>query len=145
MSVTKGKMVSIEYTLRLTDQTVVDTNVGNDPLTYLHGSDQIIPGLQRALEGMNVGQKANVTVKPEEAYGLVNKEAFQEIPKEQIPEDALEIDTVLQGQDQEGKNFRVRVSEIKDDSVVLDFNHPLAGKTLFFDITVKNVQESKNP
>jgi FKBP-type peptidyl-prolyl cis-trans isomerase SlyD len=145
MSVSKGKMVSIEYTLRLIDQTAVDTNVENDPLTYLHGSDQIIPGLQKALEGMKAGQKANITVKPEEAYGLLDKKAFQEVPKEQIPEDALQVDAILQGKDDDGKQFRVRVSEIRENSVLLDFNHPLAGKTLFFDITVLNVQEYKHP
>ena len=82
MTVSAGTKVSIEYTLRLEDKAVIDTNVGSDPLTYVHGSQQIIPGLEKALEGMKMGDSKQVTIKPEEGYGRVNEEAFVEVKKE---------------------------------------------------------------
>ena len=85
MTVTADKDVSIEYTLKLKDQEVLDTNVGADPLTYTHGHKQLVPGLEKELEGMSVGEKKQVTVSPEEGYGEVNPKAFLEIEKEKMP------------------------------------------------------------
>lgn len=143
--VSPDKAVSIEYTLKLDDQTVVDSNVGADPFTYIHGSHQIVPGLEKALEGMKIGDRREVTVKPEEGYGPVDKNALIEVRKEQISPDAMTIGTQLQGRDQSGKAFTARIAEIKEDTVVLDFNHPLAGKILYFDVKVLNIQEVKKP
>lgn len=140
MSVTDGKTVSIEYTLKLDDQSVVESNVGAEPLTYTQGSHHIIPGLEKALAGMKVGENKQVTIDPENAYGPLNQEAFKEVGKDQIPPDALKVGTPLQGQDPSGNAFTVTVNEIKDETVVLDFNHPLAGKTLVFDVKVLNIQ-----
>jgi len=134
--------VSIEYTLRLEDNTVVDTNVGSGPLTYVHGSQEIVPGLEKALEGMKIGDSKRVTIKPEEGYGVVNPEAFVEVKKEQIPEDALRVDAELQGRDASGRVFQVRVAEIRGQAVVLDFNHPLAGRTLRFEVKVLDIQKA---
>jgi FKBP-type peptidyl-prolyl cis-trans isomerase SlyD len=145
MSISAGKEVSIEYTLKLEDQTMVDTNVGDQPLTYTHGSHQIIPGLEKALEGMKIGESKKVTVKPEEGYGPVDPNAFMEADKKLIPSDALKVDSLLQGQDNNGRAFTARVSEIKEQTVVLDLNHPLAGKTLYFDVKVLNIGEAKHP
>lgn len=141
-SVVDGKQVSIEYTLKLEDKTVVDSNVGSEPMKYIQGSQQIIPALEKALEGMKIGESRQVTLAPEEGYGEVNKEAFMEVEKEQVPTDALKVGTELQGQDNTGHTFTARVAEIKDETVVLDFNHPLAGKTLHFDVKVLDIQES---
>jgi FKBP-type peptidyl-prolyl cis-trans isomerase SlyD len=140
MSVSDGKTVSIEYTLKLEDQSVVESNVGAEPLTYTQGTHHIIPGLENALAGMKVGENKEVTIAPDEAYGHVNDAAFKEVGKDQIPPDAMKVGTMLQGQDPNGSTFTVRISEIKDESVVLDFNHPLAGKTLVFDVKVLNIQ-----
>lgn len=146
MTVSSGTKVSIEYTLRLKEdkdtEAVIDTNVGSEPLTYVQGSHQIIPGLEKALEGMKIGETRRVTVKPEEGYGVVDQEAFVEVKKEQIPQDALKVDTQLEGRDESGQTVYARVVEIKDQTVVLDLNHPLAGKTLYFDIKILEIQKA---
>lgn len=145
MSVSEGRQVSIEYTLKLEDLSVVDSNVGAAPLTYVHGSHQIIPGLEKSLTGMKVGDKKEVTVIPEEGYGPVDSKALQEISKEQVPLDFIKIGSNLQGRDNDGNVFTARVTEIKDKTVVLDFNHPLAGKTLHFEVRVLNILEVPQP
>jgi FKBP-type peptidyl-prolyl cis-trans isomerase SlyD len=137
-TVSKGKVISLEYTLKLDDNQVVDTNVGKDPLTYTQGANQIIPGVESAVEGMTVGQAKQVVVAPTAGYGNRNPKAFQEIPKEKVPQ-GIQVGTQLHGKDAAGHDVRPTVTEIKDDTVLLDFNHPLAGKTLFFDLRVVNI------
>lgn len=139
-TVASGKEVSLEYTLKLADDEVVDTNVGQDPLTYTQGSGQLITGLESELEGMAVGESKHVTVSPKDGYGSVNPQAFQEVPKENIPAEAMKVGTELIGRDAQGRVVRPRVSEIKEKTVVLDFNHPLAGKTLYFDVKILDVK-----
>jgi FKBP-type peptidyl-prolyl cis-trans isomerase SlyD len=144
-AVSAGKQVSIEYTLKLEDESVVDSNVGAEPLTFVQGSHNIIPGLENALSGMKIGDSKQVTVKPEDAYGPVNKNAVSEIEKDQIPQDSLKVGTVLQGQNPDGQVIIARVVEIRKDTVLLDYNHPLAGKTLHFDIKILAVQDAPEP
>jgi FKBP-type peptidyl-prolyl cis-trans isomerase SlyD len=141
--VAEGKLVSLEYTLTLDDKSVVETNVGAKPLTYTHGSHQLIPGLEKALEGMTVGDTKQVTVAPAEGYGEMDPKALQEVQKQLIPPDALKVGTRLQGKTPNGQTVYPLISEIKDDTVVLDFNHPLAGKTLHFDVKVLDVQQAQ--
>ena len=145
MTVATGQEVSLEYTLRLEDKKVIDTNVGKDPLTYTHGTQQIVPGLEKALEGMAIGETKQVTVAPEEAYGITNPKAFQEVSKDKIPPDAQKVGMELQGKDAKGRIVRPRVVEIKEDTVVLDFNHPLAGNTLYFDVKVLDIKAGNAP
>jgi FKBP-type peptidyl-prolyl cis-trans isomerase SlyD len=140
MTVSAGKIVSIEYTLKLKDNSVVDTNVGSKPLTYIHGSHQIIPGLEKGLEGMKVGESKHITVSPAEGYGEINEKAIIEVRKEQIPKDALKVGARLEGRNPSGQIIFVTVKEIKEDTVLLDHNHPLAGKTLYFDVKVLDIQ-----
>jgi len=140
MDVSTGKQVSIEYTLTLEDETVVDSNVGAEPLTFIQGSHNIIPGLESALDGMKVGESKQVTVAPEDAYGFVNEDSVSEIEKTYIPEDSLKVGAVLQGQSPDGRVIIARVVEITEETVMLDYNHPLAGKTLNFDVEIMNVQ-----
>jgi FKBP-type peptidyl-prolyl cis-trans isomerase 2 len=142
ITVVNGKRVSIEYTLTLPDKTQVDTNVGGEPLTYTQGEQEILPGLQKALLGLKVGETKNVTLSPEDGYGSVDPNAFQEVNKDLIPEEAQKVGTPLMTKDSSGRTHRLRVHEIKDSTVVLDFNHPLAGKTLIFDVKVLKVEES---
>lgn len=139
MTISAGKVVSIEYTLKLENQEVIDSTQGKDPLTYTHGTEQLVPGLERAMEGMAVGDSKQVTVTPEDGYGSVNPSAFQEVKKDLIPPDA-KVGAQLQGKGPDGQPVYPRVSEIKDDSVVLDFNHPLAGKTLNFDVKIVDIK-----
>ena len=141
MQISDGKQVSFEYTLKLDDQSVVDTNVGREPLTYTHGGERLIPGLQKGMEGMAAGETRTVTVSPDEGYGGVDPEAFREVDKKLVPETARKVGAQLQGKTQEGKEVFPRVVELKDEKIVLDFNHPLAGKTLHFDVKVLQVSQ----
>ncbi len=141
MTVSNGKQVTLEYTMKLDDQSVVDTNVGREPLKVTQGRHEIIPGLEKALEGMAAGEKKKVTLAPTEAYGTVDPKAFQEVDKNMVPADAQKVGIQLEGKTADGKTVYPRISEVKNDTVVLDFNHPLAGKTLHFDVKVLDVAQ----
>lgn len=142
MTIAAGNSVSLEYTLKLDDETVVESNVGATPLTYLHGDGSIIPGLERELEGLTVGATKDVVIAPADGYGPIHAEAVQEVPLEQIPENARHAGAVLQGQSPEGGVVRARVTEVKDATAVVDFNHPLAGQTLHFAVKVLDIQKA---
>jgi len=138
--VEEGKKVQFDYTLKV-DGEVVETSIGKTPLEYVHGEGTIIPGLSVALEGMDIGEEKTVIVEPEEAYGLVIEEAIKDVPKENFPDGFdFNIGTVIQLQDPDGNDFPGIVWELKDDRVVVNFNHPLAGKTLVFDVTIVSVE-----
>ena len=141
MVVETGKQISIEYTLSIDPEGVVDTNVDSDPLIYVQGTQQIVPALEKALEGKAVGDTVDVTIDPKDGYGERSEEAVQEVNKSQVPEEAQKVDTVLQGHDNEGGVVNARVAEVRDETVLLDFNHPLAGKTLQFNVKILNIQE----
>lgn len=138
--VKQGSTVSLEYTLSGEDGKVIESNIGKTPLRFVDGREQIIPGLEKALEGLSAGAEKKVTVKPEDAYGPIDPAAFREVPKETVPADSLKIGTVLYAQNNEGESFPVRVHEIKENTVVMDMNHPLAGKTLIFDVKILEVK-----
>jgi FKBP-type peptidyl-prolyl cis-trans isomerase SlyD len=140
MIIEKGKTVSFEYTLTLGDNEIIDTNVGEAPLTFIHGSSQIIPGLEDEMTGMRVGDRKQVTVKPEDGYGPVLPEAVIELRTEQVPESSRRVGAMLQTTSPEGQVFRGRVTQINEKTAFIDLNHPLAGKTLFFDVKVIDVQ-----
>ena len=142
MIISAGTQVSIEYTLRLKDESLVASNVGGNPFIYTHGAQQIVPGLENELEGMQVGERKDITIQPEDAYGMVNPEAFQEVKKEHIPPNALHVGAQLNGKDPEGRPFSVRVVDIKEETVLMDFNHPLAGETLIFAVKVLDIQDA---
>src|SRR5689334_24707095 len=144
LAIQAGSMVAFDYTLTDESGNVIDTSKGKEPMHYVHGKGQIIPGLEKELDGMSVGSEKKVTVKPEDAYGQVNPQAFQEVPKDKLPPEALKVGTVLSARGPEGQSVPVRVHEIKENTVVMDFNHPLAGKTLFFDVKVTEVKPA-NP
>lgn len=144
MTVSNGKQVSLEYTLKLDDQSVLDTNVGGEPLKVMQGSHQIIPGVEKALDGMTVGEKKKFTVAPADAYGTVDPEAFQEVDKNLVPSDSRKVGAQLEGKTADGRTVFPRISEVKNETVVLDFNHPLAGKTLYFDVKVLDVAQASS-
>jgi FKBP-type peptidyl-prolyl cis-trans isomerase 2 len=135
-----GSMVGLEYTLTLEDGTKVDSNVGGEALRLEQGSGQIVPGLDKELIGMTVGESKQVTVTPDQAYGQVDPAAFSEIPVSELPEDGREPGTVLMTRDPQGNTRRLRVHKVEGEKVTLDFNHPLAGKTLTFDVTIREIQ-----
>lgn len=135
-----GKSVSIEYTLKLDDGTTVDTNVGEDPLTYTQGSSEILPALEEALDGHGVGDIKEVKLTAEEGYGPINLEAYQEVELGVVPEDARTVGTMLVATDPEGQQQPIKVHEVREESIILDFNHPLAGQVLNFDIKILDIQ-----
>jgi FKBP-type peptidyl-prolyl cis-trans isomerase SlyD len=135
-----GSVVSLEYTVLDDNGNVIQSNKGKSPLTYTHGRQEIIPGLERSLSEMNVNQAKNIKLQPEEAYGQVNPEAFAEVPKEKLPGSALEVGAVLSARGSQGEDVSVRVHEVRNETVVLDLNHPLAGKTLTFDVKVLDIE-----
>lgn len=137
-TVSNGKVISLEYTLKLENDEIIDTNVGKDPLTFTQGANQIIRGVEAAVEGMEIGQAKQAVVPPTEGYGNKDPNAFHEVPKERLPQ-GIEVGTTLQGKDASGRDVRPIVSAMKDETVLLDFNHPLAGKTLYFDLKVVNI------
>ncbi len=135
-----GSKVKFDYTLTVDGQ-VADTSAGRAPLEYTHGAGHIIKGLEKEMTGMNVGDKKTVTVKPEEGYGLVLEEAIRRVPKTSIGgAEHLKVGDMV-GASNAGHTFRAVVKEITDTEVVLDFNHPLAGKTLTFDVEIKEIND----
>ncbi len=146
LPVQNGATVSLEYTLKDEGGQVLDTNKGGNPLVFVQGQRQIIPGLERELVGMRPGEEKKVVVAPDDGgYGPVVPGAQQEVPKDAIPKEGLKVGTQLTARSGSGEARPVTVKEIKDSTVVLDFNHPLAGKTLFFDVKVLGVQTPKTP
>jgi FKBP-type peptidyl-prolyl cis-trans isomerase SlyD len=137
-----GSVVSLQYSLSEEDGKLIESNKGKDPLKYTHGSKQIVPGLEKELAGMKVGGEKRVKVKPEDAYGVVNSKAFQEVPKEQIPANGMKVGATLAAKGPQGQEIPVRIHEIKEKTVVLDLNHPMAGKTLLFDVKILDIQSS---
>ena len=137
--ITNGSSVSVNYTGRLEDGTIFDTSLheGRTPLTATLGQGQLIPGFENGLMGMAVGEKRTIEINPSDAYGEVNPQMMSEVPLTQVPS-GVKVGDQLQGQNQYGP-VNVVVKEVKDDSVILDMNHPLAGKKLIFDLEVVSV------
>ncbi|MBI4249214.1 MAG: peptidylprolyl isomerase [Elusimicrobia bacterium] len=134
-----GSAVKIHYTLTV-DGAVVDSSSGKEPLAFVQGAGQIIPGLEEKLLGLSAGDKRSVVVTPEKGYGVRDSKAVQKVPKKALRDsEKIKIGDVLQGQ-QGDQPFRASVVEIGSQDVTLDFNHPLAGKTLNFDVEVMDVQ-----
>ncbi|MSP41065.1 MAG: peptidylprolyl isomerase [Deltaproteobacteria bacterium] len=142
VEVTVQNVAAVSFDYALTDDAgnVVDSSKGKAPLTYTHGNRQIVPGLEAALTGMKVGEEKKVTVKPENGYGPVNPQGFQEVAKDKLPPNALKVGTILTAQGPQGQAMPVRVHEIKENTVIMDFNHPLAGKTLNFEIKITDIK-----
>ncbi len=143
MKVADNLHVSIDYTLSLDSGEVVDRSEPGEPLGFVYGKGQIIPGLEKALQGMEAGQSAKVTVEPEDGYGLPREDLFREIPRENFPPD-LELEPGM-GFEARGPHGPVvfRVHEVRDDLVVADFNHPLAGERLHFEVKISEVREPR--
>ena len=141
MAIEANQIVSIEYEVRDGD-TVVDSNVGGAPLVFMFGKGQIISGLEDGIVNMAVGEKADVLVQPANAYGELDESATQEVPKDQFAGIDLELGMTLYGQGEDGATVQVTVKEIGEETIVIDFNHPLAGKALMFSVTVNNVRDA---
>ena len=143
MKVSDDVVVSLDYVLRLDDGDVVDQSAEGQPLQFLQGHGQIIPGLEKELYGMRVGEEKRVEVPPSEGYGEYDEEDTETMPRSAFPPDLkLEEGMGLQMRDSNSDQvYQVTVAELQDSGVVLDFNHPLAGETLFFDVRVSDLRE----
>lgn len=142
-NVQEGSIVSIEYTLTDGDGKVIDTNVGKEPLTFIQGAGQIVSGLEKELQGLKAGDQKKVQVKPEDGYGMPSQQAFQELPRETIPAEAQKAGVSLMAKGPDGRAIPIRVHEVKEKTVVVDFNHPLAGKTLNFVVKIKDIKAAE--
>ena len=141
----EGKVAAIWYTLTLEDGNVIDTNrKGGKPLPFLAGAGNIIAGLEEELMGKQKDDNLTVVVPPEKAYGLPKDDAYQPVPRSSLPSEVpLEVGTQLTATAQaNGQAQVVRIHEVKDEEVIIDFNHPLAGQTLTFDVTVVGVRDA---
>lgn len=137
--VADGKQVAIHYTLSVDGQEV-ESSKGLEPLVYVHGQGQIIPGLEAGIAGLKVGDKKTVVVAPEDAYGEVLDEGFLEVPKTNFPEDFdFQQGLMVEMQSADGTPVPAMIWEVLDEDVKLNFNHPLAGKTLTFDVEIVSI------
>jgi FKBP-type peptidyl-prolyl cis-trans isomerase 2 len=141
-AVAVGKAVKVDYTLTVNNEQL-ETSVGKEPLQFVVGDKTIIPGLESQLIGMKVGEEKLITVEPKDAYGEVDAKALKEFPKSSMPkEQEPKPGMVLQAQAPDGESFPAVIKEVKGDTVVLDFNHPLAGKQLKFQVKVLGVTDA---
>jgi FKBP-type peptidyl-prolyl cis-trans isomerase SlyD len=145
LAVSDGLLVSLDYTLRLDSDEVVDTSEGQEPLDFVQGQNQIVPGLEQALYGMEVGDEKDVVVEPDQGYGERDPEAKQVVPNDAFPEDVdLEPGMGLRIRDGAGRTTMAFVEELLPEGVKLDFNHPLAGETLHFHVKIANLQDAQS-
>ena len=141
-TIEKDVVVSLDYVLTVEGE-IADSTAGREPLPYLHGHNNLIKGLEDQLLGMKAGEKKAVVVEPADGYGLVDPEAFAEMERNRFPEDfAFEIGKTIRLNTGDGRVLSAQIDEIGDEVIKLNFNHPLAGKTLNFDVSIMNMREA---
>lgn len=144
-AIADGHVVTIHYRLTLDDGSIADDSFGGDPLTYLHGAHNIVPGLERQLAGKNVGDTLEVVVEAKEGYGEYDPTAEQTVPKTQFPPNVeLKVGMSFQTRARTGQQMPVWIRAISGDNVVVSANHPMAGQRLNFKIEVKDVRRATN-
>lgn len=142
MAVARNSVVLIQYKLTNDSGEVLDQSEAGSPLAYIHGRGNIIPGLERELEGKSAGDKLQVTVKPAEAYGEYDQQLIQSVPRKAIQGvDDIQEGMQLHARSNEGVRV-LTVKKVENDTVTLDANHPLAGKTLHFDVEIEDVRQA---
>jgi FKBP-type peptidyl-prolyl cis-trans isomerase SlyD len=140
MKVSDNQVISMEYILTV-DGEIIDSSEGHEPIDFLQGAGNIIPGLERELYGMAIGDSKEVVVSAADGYGLEDHEAFMDVPRGQFPTDIpMEVGTQLELHDQEGHPVHARIDQVDDEMVRLDFNHPLAGKELHFSVKIAGLR-----
>lgn len=143
MEITKHAVVTIDYELKDDDGNIIDSSEGSDPLAYLHGAKNIIEGLEKALDGKKAGDAVSVAISPEEGYGARDDNRIQEVPKDMFEDQSqVKVGEQFMAQGPEGEQLTVTITEVTDDKVVVDGNHPLAGKNLNFEVEIKEVREA---
>ena len=142
VEISKDKLVKLHYKGTLDDGSVFDSSEGKEPLEFISGVGMIIPGLDKGIEGLKIGDKKQIKISSKDAYGPLLPEAVQEVPKDQFPKDLkLEVGMQLAAQGPQG-TIPVVIKEVGDKTIKVDFNHPLAGKDLTFDVDVIDVKKA---
>ena len=136
----EGDTVKIHYTGTLDDGSQFDSSAGRDPMEFVLGAGQVIPGFEKAVQGMNIGEKKSINIAPEEAYGSHDSELVLEVPRSNLPDDVEPVEGMaLQAQDQSGKTINLTVKAVKAETITVDGNHPFAGEVLNFDIELVEI------
>ena len=142
-SVSFGKVVLFHYTLTDDEGEVLDSSQGDEPMPYLHGAGNIVPGLEAEMEGRAVGDQFVAIIPPEKGYGVPQGEGPQIVPRSMFPDDfELEEGMPFTAEDEDGESFVLWVTEVLDDKVFIDANHPLAGVTLTFAIEITGIRDA---
>jgi FKBP-type peptidyl-prolyl cis-trans isomerase SlyD len=142
MTIAKDKVVSIEYTLKDDQGIVLDSSEGSDPLSYLHGADDIIAGLEAALEGKAVGDELSIDVEPQDGYGERDENLIAVVPRDNFDDaDEIQEGDEFEADSEEG-DYIVTVTSVDEESVTVDGNHPLAGIRLHFDVKVTEIRDA---
>ncbi len=143
MKIKKHAVVTIDYELKDDDGNIIDTSAGGDSMHYLHGTHTIIEDLEKALEGKKAGGSLSLTISPEEGYGVRDDSMIQSVAKDMFEDQSLvKVGEQFVAQDPSGENLTVTISKVTDDKVIIDGNHPLAGKNLNFELEIKEVREA---
>ena len=141
-TVSKGQVVSMHYTLQV-DGDVIDSSKGQEPFQFIQGIGTIIPGLEREMEGMKIGETREVVISAKDGYGEIKEDSFIEVPRESFPPTIpLEVGVDLQVEDQSGNPMYARIDRVGEENIRLDFNHPLAGKELTFNVEVLALRDA---
>jgi FKBP-type peptidyl-prolyl cis-trans isomerase SlpA len=142
--VKENNTVKVNYTGKLSNGQVFDSSEGKEPLEFTLGQGQLIPGFEKGLIDMKLKEKKTITIDKEEAYGKINDDLIQEVNKNQLPQDMTpEVGMGLVSKSPDGQEMNLRVVEVKEESVVIDGNHPLAGKDLIFDLEVVAIKDTE--
>lgn len=142
MKVSDNAVISIDYILKDDNGNIIDQSDKSDPLVYLHGASNIIPGLESALSGKAVGEEISVRVSPEEAYGVRDDDKKQAVPRNMFGEEEIAVGAQYHAQGPDGQHLTVTVVSVSDEEIVVDGNHPLAGMHLNFDVTVVDIRDA---
>jgi len=143
MEISTDRVVSIHYTLRDDAQVELDSSRDTDPLLYLHGHSQIVPGLERALVGKKTGDKVLASIQPEDGYGDYDSQLTSSVARKQFPKGvSLNVGEMFEFSNAQGEPVVVRIAAIDADTVTVDANHPLAGKVLHFDVEIVDVRSA---
>jgi FKBP-type peptidyl-prolyl cis-trans isomerase SlyD len=144
MRVKLGRVISMDYVVRVDTGKVVETSTGRSPIEYLHGSGQILPALERALEGLREGDQASFSIPCEDAYGARKEDNVVSLPRTLFPSEVkLEKGLCLYAR-ASGQSYPITVRDVREDMVVVDLNHPLAGERLFFEVNIRGVRPAGN-
>jgi len=140
VTVTAGRKIQIHYSVE-SEGRLVDSTQGKPPHYYIHGGSSLLPAIQRHLEGRREGETVEFTLSPEETYGPHDPAALIEVPKSEMPKRELKIGMILQELTEGGQVKIGRVAEIREHSIVMNFNHPMAGKILHYRVTIHSVND----